>query len=327
MHITQFTKQVAVLIITLLFGFPLVAQINDFREDRLFFLEQKQNYQTWLDKTGLGKTLYVYDLKIDSNHLALYLAFPSENLDTVVNAWEQLKWTAELNQVLTLEEQLFFRMESFMGLRQEDIHIEIYDTYDWSKKALFFRGIYYDKGQIQVEKSANPRNQIRTFSLQQAEASGLKKDASSYLAGSATKNEVFQNILNFAMEKYRVSPCDSRRPKVMPKPNEDILRFEVSDLCREVLKEEENPIICSWLNRLGYTCNWTTRELLTFSFHFTPSIDGFTITLILSGKVGSGYYEDVKRKGYMDMELEFKEELEEYADEIILELKNFLKRP
>lgn len=64
------------------------------------------------------------------------------------------------------------------------------------------------------------------------------------------------------------------KPLSYPKPYEDYLRFDVSDLCREVIKDAQNPTICRWLKRLGYNCNWTARELPSFTFVYLPANDG-----------------------------------------------------
>lgn len=130
----------------------------------------------------------------------------------------------------------------------------------------------------------------------------------------------------FAAEKYATPKCEGRKPQVKRLPNEDYLRFQVSNLCREVLTDEQNPIVCRWLRTFGYDCNWIKRELLTFTVIYIPTDTGFQLNITLEGKVGSGYYEDIRRDGYMDMEVDFKSYLEEYADIIAQEIKDYLRR-
>ncbi len=303
----------------------LSAQLEDLTLDSVFFHQQKMEYQRWLDQTGMGKTLKVQALKITSDHVSLYLGFHATDLDEIVKAWNKLKTAYETEGGITLEEQLFFRLISFMGLRQEAASIQIYDTYDLSSDPLFFRGIYYDEGRVLVDIN-NPKSQIRDIKISYTDVSGAKKPSKTEFSKQYTRDYVFDRVLAFAIEKYGRSRCDDRNPAVKRLPNEDHLRFQVSDLCKEVLIDEQNPIVCAWLRRLGRQCNWIKRELLTFTVIYIPTESGFQLNITLEGKVGSGYYDDIRRDGYMDMETDFKSYLEDYADQIALEIKEYLRR-
>lgn len=48
--------------------------------------------------------LQVYDIKVEPNHLSLYLAFPYDNIDSIVVAWEELKADFEQRRPLNLEQ-------------------------------------------------------------------------------------------------------------------------------------------------------------------------------------------------------------------------------
>jgi hypothetical protein len=217
-------------------------------------------------------------------------------------------------------------MTNLMGLRQQAAVIEIYDTYDLSREPLFFRGIYFRDGRVAVEEN-NPKGaQTRLIAIPAAAIKTASKAGKAQVPKAYTKAYIFEQIEQFARQKYAQSPCELRKPAVHIKPHEDYLRFDVSDLCREVVKEAENPTVCRWLRSLGYPCNWTARELLSFTFVYLPTADGFSLHFTLEGRVGSGYYDTVKRSGYMDMELDFKPQLEAYADEIVLEIKKYLTR-
>lgn len=303
----------------------LSAQLEDLTRDTAFFRQQKLEYQRWLDQTGMGKTLKVQALKVTSDDVSLYLGFHATELDEIVNAWDTLKVAYETQGGMTLEEQLFFRLVSFMGLRQEAASIQIYDTYDLSLDPLFFRGIYYDEGQIRVDVN-NPKSQIRDIKINYTDVSGAKKSSKAEFSRQYTRDYVFDRVMAFAVEKYGRPKCEGRNPKVKRLPNEDHLRFQVSDLCKEVLVDEQNPVVCRWLKTLGYNCTWIKRELLTFTVIYIPTESGFQLNITLEGKVGSGYYDDIRRDAYMDMETDFKSYLEDYADQIALEIKDYLRR-
>ncbi len=308
------------------FTLPAFTQIENLTRDSTYFLQQKDEYQRWLVHTGLGRFLRVQDMRIAQEHVHLYLGFHTSNADTIADIWGQLKAAHEAQPGPKFEESLLFRMSNLMGLRQQAAVIEIYDTYDLGRESLFFRRIYFKDGRVEVQEG-NPRGEknryihIRPSDIKTGSQAGKTAFAKQY-----TKDYVFEQIVKFAQQKYAQSPCELRKPAVRPKPHEDYLRFDVSDLCREVVKDAQNPTICKWLNRLGYNCNWTTRELLSYTFLYLPTNEGFTLHLTLEGRVGSGYYDTVKRNGYMDMELDFKEELEAYADAIVFEIKKYLTK-
>ncbi|MEQ1744064.1 MAG: hypothetical protein ABMA02_01445 [Saprospiraceae bacterium] len=305
---------------------PAEAQTENLTDDTAFFQQQKILYQHWLDRTGLGGHLRVQDLRVEPQHVRLYLGFHSTDTDSIADIWRQIKAAHEAQPGPTFEEALFFRMTNLMGLRQQAAVVEVYDTYDMSRETLFFRGIHFQNGRLIVEEN-NPKGALpRLITINPADIKTGSRAGKAAVAKAYTKDRVFEQVMLFVQQKYAKSPCDLRHPAVRPKPHEDYLRFDVSDLCREVVKEAENPTICRWLGYLGYNCNWTTRELLSFTFIYVPNADGFTLHLTLEGRVGSGYYDNVKRSGYMDMELDFKEELETYADAIVLEIKNHLSR-
>lgn len=304
----------------------LHAQTEDLTRDEAFFQQQKDLYQRWLEQTGLGRHLRVQDLRVEPQRVRLYLGFFSTNTDTVADTWRALKEVHEAQPGPTFEEALFFRMTNLMGLRQSAAVIEVYDTYDLSRESLFSRAIHFRDGHVVVEEN-NPKSiQTRLITIPAAAVKTNSKSGKAAVPKAYTKEYVFDQIMLFARQKYAKSPCDLRYPAVHPKPHEEYLRFDVSDLCREVIKEAENPTVCQWLRRLGYSCNWTTRELLSFTFIYLPAADGFSLHLTLEGRVGSGYYDSVKRSGYLDMELDFKAELEAYADAIVLEIKKHLTR-
>lgn len=309
-----------------LISYPLWSQVENLVEDEAFFLQQKAEYQRWLNQAGLGKYLRVQDMRVESERVRLYLGFYTAATDTIWSIWEQIKAAHDAQGALKLEEYLLFRMCNTMSLRQQAAVIEIYDTYDLSREPLFFRGIYYDGGRVRVVEQ-NPRGaQLRHIMVQPSDIKIGNRRGRLDFSKQYTREYVFGQVLQFVQRKYAQSPCDQRKPEIHLKPHDEYLRFDVSDLCREVIKDAQNPTICRWLNLLGYSCNWTTRELLSFTFVYVPTQNGFSLHLTLEGRVGSGFYKDVKRRGYMDMELDFKQELEEYADAIALEIKKYLTR-
>ena len=311
---------------------------SDLRQDNAFFTDQKATYQKWLDHSGLGKTLKVQFIEVQSDDLALYLAFPFSDADSVTSAWWQLKKEFEQHSDLTLEQQLFYKMTHIMELRQSIGNVQLYNTYDTRLVSCFYRGVYFKEGEVQVD-SSGCMSKIRDIDFDPSDFSHLKRMAAfnwdSGEIGNRTltpeevrqrypKQVVFDIISSHAVKRFQVKKCDLRYPKVQMLESKKVLRFEVSDLCKEVLGGE-NPTLCRMLRSLGKECNWAKREKLVFTFTYKESPEGFILNCTIDGLVGSGYYNEVRRGGYINMEEDFDPELEYYADLFQEEIRQVLK--
>ncbi|MCP4109843.1 MAG: hypothetical protein GY749_30715 [Desulfobacteraceae bacterium] len=109
------------------------------KENKDFFEAQKEEYQRWLDYTGIGQVLNVHSIKIKRNKLLLYMGTVESN--NVIGAWDTLKDEFEKNHFLTLEKRLFYRMLHTMDISEyaEYAKINIYATYDVTKERCFYQ--------------------------------------------------------------------------------------------------------------------------------------------------------------------------------------------
>ena len=309
-------------VLFLLFSTLLHAQKEDLTKDKVFFGQQAKLYQRWLEHNGMGKTLRVKTVEVEPQQVALYLAFPTENADSVAAAWDQLKKDyAALNTGLSLEQELFYKMLHLMELRQSVANVQLYDTYDTRREPCFYRGIYVKDGMFRVD-SSGCRSQRRDIYVSPGDLSGAKKHAVETFQKQFTQQYVFDKIHEYAKQRYERKACENRNPTVSP-PQIDgnFMRFEVTDLCKEVLKDEQNNAVCSFLNKYFKPCNWIKREKLTLSFVYQTRDNGFWLKCEVEGKVGSGFYDSVGRGGYLDMEIDFDGYLKDYADKLQYELK------
>jgi hypothetical protein len=301
---------------------PLLAQVEDLRQDLTFFTQQQTVYQRWLDQAGFGEVLHVKDIDVEEQRISLYLGFEFHDIDSIVRGWEVLKADFEASHAITLEQQLFYKATSLMEVRQSRIDVQIYDTYDLRKEPLFFRGIYFEDGEVKVEAS-NPRAKIREvfFDASDFQERGAKGD----FQKDYDARRVFELIYEYATDKYGNPNCPDRKAKVVPlERSKRTLRFEVVDLCLEVLQDE--GVLCPMLRRMGFECNWAKRELLTFTITHIETTDGFQLNITLDGKYGPSIYENVRRGGYMNMEFDFDEELDRYADQFKEEIRTVIRR-
>lgn len=310
----------------LLSGIHMTAQVQDLTKDSPFFQAQKPLYQRWLDNEGLGSVLKVYDIDIQSDELSLYLAFPYENSDSVAIVWEQLKNSYDSQNALTLEQQLFFKLCHMMEIRHSVGNVQLYDTYNTKIEPCFYRGIRYNEGRVEVEESGC-KSKIEEINLKAPKLSNAKEGAVVEFQQNMTKDLVFRKIMAFATEKYTESNCLERQPEVIKYESDDILHFEVLDICRTVLTDEAQPTLCGILQTFGYACDWVKREKLDFIIKYEPSTEGIKINIELDGKYGSGLYKNVQRGGYISMEIDFDEYLEIYAKRFKEELKDYLSKP
>ncbi|WP_020569750.1 hypothetical protein [Neolewinella persica] len=292
-------------------------------EDQEYFETQGEIYQRWLDHVGLGRVLIVKEIKVNGERLYLKLGFREENYDKVVANWKQLKVAFDSKSALSLEEKLFYRACHLFSIPQEDMKVWVNDTYEWGMEPCFVRKVYFEGGDV-VAKEINCRTKIRNVVVSNAELGKLRGNAVAEINLEKSRGTTYENIIKYAEQKYGSSNCGSREARFKVLQKDHVLRFEVQNLCKEVLTDEANPLACKVLKRLGYDCNWIKREMLTFTIIEQKTEDGFRLYCEIEGKYGSGLFEEVKRGGYHDMEVDFDEYLEIYADFFTTSLKKHL---
>ena len=304
--------------ICLLFLAPLPghAQTEELSGDLSFFQQQEKTYQRWLDQSGLGKVLRVQGSQVDQNTLSLYLGFRYQDLDSIQAGWESLEAAFTAAGPVSLEQELFGKMLHFMQVPQGQALVQVYDTYDVTKAPLFFRGIYFRDGAVKVEKSDAKAE--RKLAFRPASLAGMKKMSVATFKAKYDKATVFRSILGYLKKRYEEDPCANREPRLEVLEEDHLLRFVVTDLCREVLTNSANPTLCAIVDQLGYPCNWVRREKLDFTITYVPQAEGFNLEIRVDGSYGSGRFKEVPRGGYFSMEAEpaLKPYLELYANKL-----------
>jgi hypothetical protein len=315
-----------VIICTFLFSwnmvFTLVAQ-QDLTSDVTFFHSQKDIYQKWLTQSGLGQTLKIHKLTVEPQRLSLFLKIRHSNTDSIINAWKTIKYQFDQFHPITLEQQLFYKLSNLMGVSESLLDIQLYDTYDKDKKPVFFRGIYFENRSVQVD-GYDPKSKIRELKVSAADLTRSKKLSVEEFQENFSREVIYQKILAYTKQRFEQQSCDNRYPELRQLESGDVLRFEVLDLCREVLTDEANPLLCEILRSLNYNCNWVKREWLAFTIIYEPMVQGFRLYIDIDGKFGSGFYGKVRRSGYLSMEIDFDDYLESYADTFKEDLKRMI---
>ena len=300
----------------------LLSAQSSLTDDLPFFQDQTQLYQKWLTKSGFGDVIKVQDLKVEPEHFTLYLAFHTTAGGECWALWEQLKEDFERRNAITFEQQLFYKMLHMMEVEQEMATIEVHNLYGEQRNYCFFSKIFFDDtyGKVNVQERYC-KAQERNIEVEPNTLEGMKDMSFEEINRIYNRTSVFETIFNYAKGRYELNKCEARFPEVREKERSQLLRFEVVDLCKEVLRDEDNPWICKVLRRFDYTCNWIKREKLEFTITYERTPDGIRIGVKIDGKYGSGYYDQVKRGGYHSMDLDFDDYLVDYADEIANDFK------
>ena len=290
----------------------VMSQPGDLTQDRDFFYQQSRYYQKWLNASGIGEYLRVKEIEVKQTELSIYLEFTVENFDSIQLAWDLLKETFEAESPLSLEQQLFYKAANLMDIRQSLLNVQIYDTYNLSKEPFFFVGIFHNGSEVRVKEEIGARSASEKITLRPPQDTDKERALVSFRQ-KFTQKFMFEEILKYAENRYGQTACDERYPSVELIEKETILRFEVMDLCKEVLTDETQPTLCATLRTWGYDCNWVKREMLIFTITYEDVNEGVKLTVDIDGRFGSGFYDEVRRAGYIPMDDDYKDYLERYA--------------
>lgn len=305
---------------------------TDFTKDKKFFDEKSIEYDKWLKSSDLGKVLHVQMVRVTSDRLSLELTFNKTKNDSILPFWNALKRDFERSdRGTTLEEELFFKMVYFMEIEPNQGYIQILDTYNPIQTVCFKRRMKYENNKVNVYSEEHPcRSETFDFTIEPKDLSKLRAVPKGQLNSLMNKEAVFKRIKNYAIQHFvEVKPpkCENRKPNIeWITENNNELYFRVTDLCKEILVDETNPWWCRILEPTCTTCNnCIKREMLEIHINYTPLSSGYKIHVSIDAKFGSGWYNEVKRGAYKNMELDYKKQVEEYAlkfkDELLKQLK------
>lgn len=302
----------------------------NFQTDKTTFVEKSIEYDKWLKSSGLGKVLRVETVRVADSVLSLDLGFYTANGDSVTVLWNALKTDFEKqDRGVTLEEELFFKMVYFMEIKPTQGYVQLFNSYDTKNDLYicFYRGIKYENGKVTVE-SKGCKTQIQEFMVEAKDFSTMRSVAKEDFTKRNSKELVFERIKNYLQTRFTKEQCAYRKPKIEWHDTNDDLWFTVTDLCKEVLTDETNPWWCSVLEPACQSCkNCTKREMLDMRIRYSETPKGYRIHLTIDAKFGSGWYNEVKRGAYKNMELDYKTYVERYASRFKNDLFNELRKP
>ncbi len=306
-------------------------------DDADFFNKKARLYQRWLDAKGYGQVLKVDEAKLAKNgmELELWLSLRTTNPDEGAALWNELQQTlAEQEDGESLDETLYYTFVRFMEIPPAQGNIQVYlpATSGGGYNPCFYYWIWEADNAIQHKKRINAcKAQTLNIPVELPRVEQAVGTSEVAIDKKRSRQEVFDAVLHYARQRYEQPKegCDDREPEVEQTDfnNEYVLKFHVSDLCREVLTDEEQSLWCDFVELWWGDCNDMRRERLEFTFHYTPTDDGYLLTGSLTGKFGSGVYKP-RSSGYMDMEPDFEDDfLIPYVNRFQQDLKRYLERP
>lgn len=318
---------------TILLLFPLLAQTqtpDTLTADLPFFEKQAVEYQQWLVKNGLNAVLRVQYVEVRSDtQFILYLGFYTSSADSARALWDGLR--AEYRQLNTgdsLEKALFDRMVFAMAVPPKQAEIRVFETYNLNIKAEFGRRLFFRNGKFETvskaQKSEDRKIKITPVRLQ----SNGKPMSTDAFQKKCSRDRVFAILKKYFTGKYSNVKCENRQPNIKFFNEEDELHFEVRNLCKEVLKDEENPWWCKVLYQVNYTnekhCIKRERLMVHITYESTDKGRSFILRTKIDASYGSGWYDNPRDNGYHDLQLDFPDYLATYADELNQEISKIL---
>jgi len=302
-------------------------------EDVPFFQKKASLYQKWLESKGMGNALKVdkVDLKMNGNELELFLCVRTHDPDSAVAIWTGLVTDfKKQNPTEELVSALFHTFVRLMEIPPAQGNVQVYfsNANNAGYNPCFYVWIWEEDNKVKEESRMNAcKSQGLSIAVEKTTVKAVNTKTSTPISNKEQARVVFDKILKYARQRYEVKKCENRNPRVEEDETTDyMLTFIVSDLCKEVLTEEEKSLWCGFVSDWWGPCNDMRRERLEFTFNYIPTDTGYTLTGSLTGKFGSGVY--VPRKsGYMDMEPDFEEDfLKPYAKQFQKDLKKYLEK-
>lgn len=303
---------------------PFFAQRGFLAQDSAYFQAQLPEYQRWLDNNNLGQQLRVHTLNVDTG-LVLLIGFGNVPSNLAQPVWAQLKSDFRRAHQAELEAHLFERALSIFDVDRDHFALQIFDA-NYATGCFFYQIFYSVKNRLQTDSSTCKSPKEHNIHIPSSDLRQVRGSAKAEIARRVSQQHVLAQCKRFLVERYGAKACPGRKPTLQwleDAPNSEHLEIEVLNLCDEVVKENQ-PKTCAVLSFFGYPCNWKKNEKLTIRLTYAEKKPGFSLDIWLDGRYGSGFVEEVGRRGYKDMGTDFDAELTEYAKLLKKDLNDYL---
>lgn len=301
----------------------------DLREDAVFFAEQGRVYQQWLERIGLAQYMEVYLVEVDSDLVSIYLepAADYTELFAAKAMLEELRSSYEEEHDEPLGQRLLHKMLYLLELDEDQANVQFFNSYESSvREMLYSRAWFYNEtGVFQdllTEGSLIQRGKGEELDIEIDLSASGDCSAAEKLAQGYSRREVYERIIRYAEQRFTTKTCNDRQPHIKIRRAGEILRFDAEDLCRTVLYDESNSVLCRISSRLGFSCNTIERERLHFIIKYQPTESGFLLECSIDGKYADTWGKP-RRGDFKSMEEnpEFAEYLTLFAELFTEELR------
>ncbi len=326
------------LCISFMFCAYLLGAQEDLREDAAFFQAQGEVYSQWLERTGLNQYLKIHLVEVDSELVSIYLE-PVEQPEVVFDVyarkavWDTVSTVYFQEYGDQLGRSLLYKMLYLFELDEQQANVQFFNTYDQGVTAgyRYILAWYFDEqGEFQEYRSVGSTiatsNRAKDMQIHIDLSAAEDCSANGTISSTLAAEDVYSRILAYAQSRFGEATCSGRKPSLRVRENRDVLRFEADDLCRTVLYDETNSVLCRISSRLGFNCNSIEREQLHFIISYSPTESGFRLNCTIDGKYADTWGRP-RRGDYKSMEEnpEFAEYLTLFAEVFTEELRIFLE--
>lgn len=297
-----------------------------------FFQTKAKLYQHWLDAKGMGAALKVdkIELKNNGTEIELFLSLRTSDPDTAAALWTSLESSFAMQNANTdLGTALFHTFARMMEIPPAQGNVQIYfpNLNAPGYNPCFYVWFWEEDGKVKQESRINNCKALPiSVSITPLRVLTVSNTSKTSIVSREQAEVVFDKILGYAQQRYEVKKYYERYPRVEEEDRTDyMLKIAVTDLNKEVLRDEDISAWCSFVNWLGGNCNDMRRERLEFIFYYNATDEGYHLSGQLTGKFGSGVYLP-RTSGYMDMDPDFEEDfLKPYLKSFQKDLKRYLE--
>lgn len=252
-------------------------------------------FKVWLSESWLKSAIVFDTATLQDDKVFLNLILNCEN-NCRAN-WEQLRHSFQDTSILSLEEYILDKAIFHLEIQQNQVSVIIKNKSDNYEPSCFYREFFYNSDSCNIKESnckdletraTLPYNKFNpTLSMTTVTSSNSKDEKADKLL-----EFIYSKCIKYFQAKGNIQKSMAFRYW---------LNFEVSDLKNEVIKS----------NTLSFL---KSNERLSFRIHCSLHDNEAEFIVIINGKIASNLFKPVSNKGYHDMEIEHKSELESYLN-------------
>ena len=323
------------LLFLLLFAHTLLLQGQEILTPyQPFFNERAKTYQNWLNGCGLGPALQVRSAEVKNDTmLALFLQFKATDPDSAKAVWEQLRLDfSKRTGGDVLENLLFDKIAWYFEVPARQARLYLSDNNQGDKaKCWEARIIPGSKGSpvFQEKKyECGFKSQDFPVNIEPQDLSGMRIPSAAEFLKKMDKKAVFQKLEPWLAKRFQKPQPDVGWSHIKFSDKWATLKFEVTDLRREVIRENQNSWLCQALCFCP-SCQPIERLEVVIKYNVLDPQKGiFELNANVSAMYGSGIWK-AREGGWHDLDNEpaKKKLLSAYGSQLMFEIKNHLLQP